>query len=138
MSELTFMLAGTAADAAADELVTVLDLGGQAVDRRPGAAASRDDRKGLIELATLILSVPGAVLAVMDIVDRIAKRRRAQAVIDTARRLRRERQVETYLMLPADIRQSVADLDPDRLLDLVAALPPPAPEPPLAPDGQET
>ena len=51
-----------------------------------------------ISLAALILSIPGVVLAAMDLADRIAKRRRAKALIDTAERLRVERKVETFVI----------------------------------------
>lgn len=78
-----------------------------------------------ISLATLILSIPPAVLAVIDIVDRLKKRPKAQAVIDAAKQAKAEQQVDIYLLTLDQTPQPVADLTPDRLLDLVAALQPP-------------
>jgi hypothetical protein len=69
---------------------------------------------------------------VWDIVERIRKRRTAQSVIDTARWLKAERRVETYLLAADQAPRPVADLDADRLLDLVAELDPP----PTREDGQ--
>ena len=90
-------------------------------------AAPEAERKVVdpISLATLILSIPTAVLAVIDIVDRLQKRRKAQAVIDAAKQAKAEHQVDIYLLTLDQVPQPVADLTPDRLLDLVAVLQPP-------------
>jgi hypothetical protein len=78
MPELSFVLAGTDTGAAADDLSAVLDEGRGIASRRLAAETSPDvDRRVVdpIALASLIVSVPAAVLAVADIVDRIQKRR---------------------------------------------------------------
>ena len=65
-----------------------------------------------------MLSLPSAALAVVDLADRIRKRRRAQELIDHARQLATQH-VTTYLVTqhrPIEI----ADLNPDQLLDLLA------------------
>ena len=67
---------------------------------------------------SLVLSIPAAVLAALDLADRIAKRRRAKTLIETAGRIRIERRVEV-LTITADGVMPLADLDPDTLLDLV-------------------
>ena len=78
-----------------------------------------------ISLAALILSIPSAVLAVMDIADRLTKRSKAQAVIDAAKKAKAEQQVDIYMLTSDQTPQSVANLMPDQLLDLVAKLQPP-------------
>ena len=90
-----------------------------AADQQPGAPKVIDP----IALATLIVAVPCGVLAVVDLVDRIRnKRPKAQIVVETAQRLRLERQIEVTLLTAEGSQQPVADLDADRLLALVAAI----------------
>lgn len=78
-----------------------------------------------ISLAALILSIPSAVLTVMDIADRLTKRRKAQAVTDAAKQAKAEQKVDIYLLTADQTAETVADLTPDRLLDLVVAVQPP-------------
>jgi hypothetical protein len=66
----------------------------------------------------MVLSIPGGVLAVLDVADRIAKRRRAKALIEAAGRVRRERRVE-IMAVTADGLKVLAELDADSLLALV-------------------
>ena len=125
MPELSFVLAGTDTTGAADTLIAALDGGdGIKATTTPAPALPEVERRvlDLIAMATLIVSIPGAALAVWDIVDRIRKRRKAQAVIDTAQRLRSERQIETYLLAAHQTPRAVADLDADKLLDLVVEI----------------
>jgi len=127
MPELKFVLAGSQSDLAATALVNALGPEDVEARRQPVTEAPDADRKVIdpISLATLILSIPTAVLAVIDIVDRLKKRRKAQAVIDAAKQAKAEQQVDIYLLTLDQTPQPVADLTPDRLLDLVAALQPP-------------
>jgi hypothetical protein len=129
MSELTFVLAGTDTDAAADHLSTVLDDGRGIASRRLATETSPDDDRRVVDpiaVASLIVSVPAAVLAVADIVDRIQKRRKAQSVIEAAKRIKADRQVETYVLLADRTPRAVAELDADQLLDLIAEIDPPS------------
>jgi tetratricopeptide (TPR) repeat protein len=82
--------------------------------RQPVTEASDAERKAVdpISLATLILSIPTAVLAVIDIVDRLKKRPKAQAVIDAAKQAKAEQQVDIYLLTLDQTPQPVADLTP--------------------------
>ncbi len=127
MPELKFVLAGNQSDRAAAALISALGPEDVVARRQRVAEASDADRKVVdpISLATLILSIPTTVLAVIDIVDRLKKRPKAQAVIDAARQAKAEQQVDIYLLTSDQTPQPVADLTPDRLLDLVAALQPP-------------
>ena len=130
MAELSFMVAGDDTDAAAAALVAALDGGeGIAARTEPAPPPPPGEHKVIdpIALAALIVSIPSGVLAVWDMVDRIRKKRpKAQAVVATAQRLRFERRVETYLLTADRTQYTVADLDADRLLDLVAAIDPAA------------
>jgi len=127
MPELKFVLAGRQANLAAHAFVSALGPERGETRREKVAEASDAERKVVepISLATLILSIPTAVLAVIDIVDRLKKRAKAQAVIDAAKQAKAEQQVDIYVLTADQTRQPVADLTPDRLLDLVAALQPP-------------
>jgi hypothetical protein len=124
MPELKFVLAGSQSDLVAAALVNA--LGPEDVETRlqPVTEVPEAERRVVdpISLATMVLSIPTAVLAVIDIVDRLKKRRKAQAVIDAAKQAKAEQQVDIYLLTLDQTPQSVADLTPDRLLDLVAAL----------------
>jgi hypothetical protein len=126
MPELKFVLAGNQSDLAAAALVSVLGPEGDEARREKVIEMPDADRKVVdpISLAALILSIPSAVLAVIDIADRLKKRRKAQAVIDAAKQAKAEQQVDIYLLTLDQTPEPVADLTPDRLLDLVAALQP--------------
>jgi hypothetical protein len=75
-----------------------------------------------VSLTALVVSIPSAALAVLDLADRIRKRRRAKGLIDHTRQLA-ARHVSVYVMgqhAPIEI----SALDPDQLLDLLADKPP--------------
>jgi len=69
-------------------------------------------------VTALALSVPSAALAVLDLADRIHKRRRAKELIDQARQL--AAQQVTVCLLSRDRSVELAGLAPDALLDLLA------------------
>ena len=75
-----------------------------------------------VSLTALIVSLPSAALAVLDLADRIHKRHRAEELIGHAQQLA-ARHVCVYVMAqraPVEI----SALDPDQLLDLLADKPP--------------
>jgi hypothetical protein len=80
----------------------------------------RADSKGVdpVALASAVVSLPSAALAVADLADRIRKRRRAAELIDHARQ-QAARQVTITLIAPGSIT-NLATLTPDQLLDLQA------------------
>src|SRR4051794_8334044 len=105
MADFKLLITGEQADAAADELEAT--LAGDGAAGRPTVAVTRSraetlpeaDRKvaaELIALAALVISIPEGILKAMDLADRIRKRRRAAALIETATRVRVEKRVETY------------------------------------------
>ena len=85
----------------------------------PAARAGRDDGKAIdpVAVASLVLSVPSAALAVADLADRIRKRHRAADLIDHARQLAAREQVTIYLISPGRTTE-LSTLTPDQLLDL--------------------
>jgi hypothetical protein len=88
------------------------------VEPRTAAGTGHDDSKVVdpVAVASLMLSIPSAALAVADLADRIRKRRRATDLIDHARYLA-ARQVTIYLGSPGRTVE-LNTLTPDQLLDL--------------------
>jgi hypothetical protein len=82
------------------------------------AAAARHDDKVIdpVSVAALVVSIPSAALAVLDLADRIHKRRRAKELIDHARQLATQ-QVTVYLMSQSH-PVKLTTLAPDQLLDM--------------------
>jgi len=89
-------------------------------DDVPGQLDPRHDTDRAVDpvaVTALVLSIPSAALAVVDLADRIQKRRRAHDLIARARELTAE---NVRLQLVAeDGATELAELDPDRLLDLI-------------------
>ena len=95
------------ADAARRSLEELARSWGHEITQAPAEATSaarpgHDDGKAIdpVAVASLVLSIPSAALAVADLADRIRKRRRAAELIDHARQLA-ARQVTIYLISPA-------------------------------------
>ena len=77
------------------------------------------DGKGIdpVALATLVVSIPSAAFATVDLADRIRKRRRAGELIDHAQQLA-DQQVTIYVVVP-ERTVELRPLTPDQLLDLL-------------------
>jgi hypothetical protein len=91
------------------------------------AATSHDEDSKVIDpvsVAAAVLSVPSAALAVLDLADRIHKRRRARELIDHAQQLAAQ-QVTVRLLSHGRIVE-LRTLAPDQLLDLLASEDPPS------------
>jgi hypothetical protein len=84
------------------------------------ATSHHDDDKAVdaVSVAALVLSIPSATLAVLDLADRIRKRRRARELIHHAQQLA-ARQV-TVCVISQSRTVELRTLTPDQLLDLVA------------------
>jgi H+/gluconate symporter-like permease len=119
-NDLQLILSGPESEAAMQDLAaSVADAGITLTPRPlPPEAAAQHRVVDPVSVAALVVSIPAAVLAALDLADRIAKRRRAKALIETAGRIRIERRVEVWTVT-ADGTRSVADLDPDALLALI-------------------
>ena len=121
MSELRFEVVGAAVETAAAALRDVL---GEAPRRLPPAPPAEDGRKAVdpLALTAVILALPPAILAVVDLADRIAKRRKAQALIATAHRLHADHQTQTFITAADGTRHPLDQLTPDQLLDIANQL----------------
>ncbi len=82
--------------------------------------AARNDDKVIdpVSVAALVASIPSAALAVVDLADRIHKRRRAKELIDHARQLAAQR--VTLCLMSHSRPVELTTLAPDQLLDLLA------------------
>jgi len=123
-ARITVLLQGESATEAGQEferLIATFDEGAE-VQVVPPEEASDEVRRALdpISLLTLILAIPSAVLATMDIADRIEKRRRATRLIEEGRRLHEGKNVQTFVLMPDGSPKRLEGLTPDQLLDLVA------------------
>ncbi|MFJ3673992.1 hypothetical protein ACIPSE_46910 [Streptomyces sp. NPDC090106] len=113
--------AGAGIEAGEKSFATLTGSWGYPPEPLPPAepTGGRDD-KGIdpVAVASLIVSVPSAMLAVADITDRILKRRRAGELIEHARQL--NAQQTTVRLVREDGTIDLATLTPDQLLDLIA------------------
>ncbi len=94
-----------------------------AVSRRELREASAEERKAIdpVSVATLILSIPSAALAVLDLTDRIGKRQRARQIIVKAGELRAGGDAQVYIVT-AQGAIPLGGMRPDDLLDLALSL----------------
>lgn len=84
------------------------------------AGTSHDGHDKVIDpvsLATLVLSIPSAALAVLDLADRIRKRRRAKELIDQAQQL--AGQNVNVCLVSQHRTVDIRTLTPDQLLAMV-------------------
>jgi hypothetical protein len=120
MQDLELILNGDDAEGAVRDLAAALADANLDLVPRPLDADASAPHKTVDPMAftALVLSIPGTVLAALDLADRIAKRRRAKSLIETAGRIRIERRVD-LLTVTVDGARPLADLDADALLELV-------------------
>lgn len=107
---------------ATGEITSIVDGWGGRVDVtvNPSLQARASEQEKFVDpisAAALILSLPGAVLAAMDLADRIAKRRRAKQLIDAAKRLSADGGTELWIMRPSG-PSLLSHLTPDEVLKL--------------------
>jgi hypothetical protein len=90
-------------------------------DTSKASGVVRDDGKVIdpISLTALVLSIPSAALAVLDLADRIQKRRRAKDLIDQAQQLADQQNV-TVSLVSQNRPVELTTLTADQLLDLLA------------------
>jgi len=120
MGNLQFVISGTNADAAADQMTPLLGDGEASgiVTRVASSELPETTRKIIdpLSLAAVILAVPGAVLAVFDVVDRIRKRRKAEALIEQSKQLTLQYQVQIMVVNASGEALTLEHLTPDQLL----------------------
>jgi hypothetical protein len=121
MQDLELVLRGPDAEEALAPLAAALADAGVTLRARPLSTAGTAADKAIdpVAVAAVLVSIPSAVLAVLDVADRIAKRRRAKELVAAARRLHVERRVEV-LAVTLEGPVALADMDPDAVLDLIA------------------
>jgi hypothetical protein len=121
MQDLELVLRGPDAEGALAPLAAALADAGVTLRARPLSTAGTAADKAIdpVAVAAVLVSIPSAVLAVLDVADRIAKRRRAKELVAAARRLHVERRVEV-LAVTLEGPVALADMDPDAVLDLIA------------------
>src|ERR1022692_4472082 len=93
----------------------------QSPDGALPAATSHDENSKAVDpvsMAAAVLSIPSAALAVVDLADRIRKRRRASELIDHAQQL--AAQQVTLTLITRTRTAELRTLTPDQLLDLIA------------------
>jgi hypothetical protein len=85
----------------------------------PAKAMDSDDKViDPVSVAALVVSLPSAALAVLDLADRIQKRRRAKELIDQAQQL--AAQQVTLSVITQTRTVEIRTMAPDQLLDLLA------------------
>lgn len=122
MGTVQILVSGDAAEQVAAEIESILTEGTEfTAERRRLADLPEPERKIFdpvtLAVAGLVISVPAAVLAVMQVTERIGKRRRANALAEKARTLRAEKGVEIKIVVTQT--RSLADLDADGILELI-------------------
>jgi hypothetical protein len=112
-------------EAARRSLEAIAHSWGHEIAEVPAAATAagtihNNDGKAIdpVSMATLALSIPSTALAVLDLADRIHKRRRAKELIDNAQQL--AAQQVTVCLISQNRTVELRTLTPDHLLDLQA------------------
>ncbi len=109
--------------AARRDLETIARDWGHDVVEEPAedtTARAADDHDKVIDpvsLATLVVSIPSAALAVSDLADRIRKRRRAKELIDQAQQMAGQK--VNVCLVHESRTVEIRTLTPDQLLELV-------------------
>ncbi|MGZ9930637.1 hypothetical protein ACXNSR_12145 [Streptomyces sp. NC-S4] len=112
---------GADVEAAGKSIAALTSSWGYQPKPSPTAEPANDpDTKSVdpVAVASLVVSIPSAMLAVADLVDRIHKRRRAGELIERAQQLRAQQAAARLVC--EDRSVDLATLTPDQLLDLIA------------------
>jgi hypothetical protein len=119
--DLELILIGPDAADAIPELAAALGDAEVVLTPRPLHDKADAGRKAVdpVSIAALVLSIPSAVLAALDVADRFAKRRRAKALIEAAEHLYIDRRTDV-MVVTADGPIPLTALEPDALLALVS------------------
>lgn len=71
-----------------------------------------------VALTGVILAIPGSVLAALDIVDRLRKRRKAAQLVAAAKRVRAEQRLSISIAAPDGTTWSLDQLEADDVLEI--------------------
>lgn len=122
MRDLRLHLEGGDAEAAAAEIAALMEASfGRRPERaRAGRSDGEGDKADPVAVAALVLAIPGAALATMDLAERVRLREKLGRLIELARRLRRERGTVARLETGRGL-EDLAGLDPDRVIEAAGA-----------------
>ncbi|MFF7394551.1 hypothetical protein ACFZAE_39830 [Streptomyces scabiei] len=112
---------GANVEAAGRSITALTSSWGYQPESAPTAEpADESDTKGVdpVAVTSLVVAIPSAMLAVVDIADRIHKRRRANDLIERAQQLKAQQ--AAVRLVREDRSVDLATLTPDQLLDLIA------------------
>jgi hypothetical protein len=121
MANLHVVIQGAEAEKAAEKLKAILSEPGEgeSIAQIQSSELAEETRKVIdpLTLIGVILSIPSAVLASMDLVDRIRKRKRAQALIDKAKQVSIETGVQLSIVTMQGAARRLDNFTADELLD---------------------
>lgn len=124
MADLRFRLEGGDTKATAEALDSFFRQAfSHTPSRIPLPPSADEDRKSPdpVALATLILGIPPALLAVADLADRLRKKDQLEALIDTAKVLHREQGTRIWLERPDGSSIALDEALPGDVLEIAAA-----------------
>ncbi len=123
MANVRIHIDGPEAETGASEIADFLNenLAARVASAAPKAPVVTDQKTAdPVAVAALILSIPSALLAAMDLAERIELRKKITRLIDLAKRLRRGRGTVARLETPSGLRDLDA-MSPDEVLELAAS-----------------
>ncbi len=121
-NDLKFNIQGPQAQTVAQELAAMIDqtFDHSAQITEPPLAQTADNAKAdPVAIATLVLTVPAAILAAVDLVQRFKKKPKADHVIDFAQRQHRQNpQTGITITMPDGVSVNLHHIDSNALIDL--------------------
>jgi len=126
MSTLRFLIDGPDGEADAKELRRDLQeiLGAAAVSESLPPPEPGERATDPIAVAGLILAIPGAILAVMDLAERLRLKQKLEQLIARIKERRALRPGRTTLLLEDGRRVALDEVEPEELLTLAAGATP--------------
>ncbi len=121
-NNLKFNIQGPQAQSVAQELAAMIDqtFDHSAQITKPPFAKTADNTKAdPVAIAALVIAIPSAVLAVVDLVQRSKKKTKANHVIDFAQRQHRQNpQTAITITMPDGVSVNLHHIDSNALIDL--------------------
>lgn len=126
MSTLRFLIEGPGAEAAAEDLKQDLleILGAEAVPESLPPPEPGERATDPIAVAGLILAIPGAILAVMDLAERLRLKQKLTQLIARIKARRALQPSRATLLLEDGRRVALDEVEPEELLALTAGATP--------------
>ncbi|MDM8539508.1 hypothetical protein QUF75_02930 [Desulfococcaceae bacterium HSG7] len=125
-NNLKFNIQGPQAQTVAQELAAMIDqtFDHSAQITKPPLAKTTDNTKAdPVAIAALVIAIPSAVLAVVDLVQRPKKKSKADHVIDFAQRQHSQNpQTGITITMPNGVSMNLDQMDSNTLIDLACQL----------------